>query len=200
MIGFEQEVDGLEEGLLGQLRQGQPARRAAEALRMGVRPKGRHPAVRLPESLQPFEHRLGVMEDRGPWIEGERCVGCELGVVPAAGRRPADPDHVLGEDAAETRVGQPPLALRRRHSPACRAGVKLDRRGARAHRVANTNRCSGERAFELDGGKEAGSCDPASREEGRGSCLELPRGCDRYCHHHRFHDRDGLRSQLDRGR
>src|SRR5207244_7935156 len=105
------------------------------------------------------------MEDRGAGVERKRRVRRQLGVVPRALGVPEDADHVLGEEAAETRVRQQSLALEGRHAPPHAVDLERDRRGARSHGAPNT---TFRRAWPPDT-KEAGSCDPASREEGRGS-------------------------------
>src|SRR2546425_1907123 len=138
---------------------------------MGVRPERRNAAIRLAKGLQAFEHSLGVMQDRGPGVERKRGVCGQLSVVPPALRVPEDPDHVLGEDPAETGVRQQPVTLRGRYAPLPAVDLEFEGRGAGAHAAPNTT-------FRR-GWKEAEPCDPASREEGRGSWLERGCGWDR---------------------
>src|SRR5207249_5007149 len=78
---------------------------------MPVGPKGGDAAAALAERLQSLEYSLGVVEDRCARVERERRVGNQRGAVPTAVGGPGDPDHVLGEDAAETGVREEPLAF-----------------------------------------------------------------------------------------
>ena len=129
VVGVEQDVDSLEERVLRQLGQGQPASRVAKPGRVGVGAKGGHATGGLPESLEALEHGLRVVKDGGPGVEGERLVGNELGAVPAVGLVPADADHVLGEDAAEPGVGEESLALLSRDARADMPDLELEGRG-----------------------------------------------------------------------
>ncbi len=63
VVGVEEQVDRFQEGLLRELGQGEPARRAAEADRVRVGPERRDAAVRLAEGFEALEHSLGVVED-----------------------------------------------------------------------------------------------------------------------------------------
>ena len=110
-VHLQQHVDRIQEGLLRQLRQGEPCGRSPEASGVGVRAEGGNPAVRLLECFQAFEHRLRVMEDRCARVHLQRCVAGQLKFAPAALLCPARPDHVLGEDPAEAGVGEKPLPL-----------------------------------------------------------------------------------------
>src|SRR5258708_4252356 len=78
---------------------------------MRVRTEGRHAAIVLMKSLQPFEDGLRVMEDQGSGVQLDRAIGPQLVVVPAVGLVPGRVDQVLAENAAEPGVGQDPLSF-----------------------------------------------------------------------------------------
>src|SRR5256885_2432306 len=121
---------------------------------MPVGPEGRDATVCLPERLQSLEHGLRVVKDGCARVEGQRRVREERGAVPATVHGPPDSDHVLCEDAAETRVRQEGLTLG--GGDAIRRLVDLERQGgcARTHNpqhyrplaAGRTSRCRVRRA------------------------------------------------------
>ncbi len=84
---------------------------------MGVRPEDRDTAIRLSESLESFEDRLRVVKDGDGRIELQGRVSANLGVMPAVLAVPGDANHMLGEDAAKTRIGEGPRPLLRPNPP-----------------------------------------------------------------------------------
>jgi hypothetical protein len=66
------------------------------------------------------------VEDRGGRVERERAVRLELAVVPAALGRPAQGDHMIGEDLTEPRVRQYPHPFGGWHPRLGRADLEFD--------------------------------------------------------------------------
>src|SRR5262249_2300218 len=69
---------------------------------------------------------LAVVEHRRGRVERERAVRLELAVVPAALRRPAQRDHVIGEELTEPRRLQNLLAVSGWHSRLGGIDLELD--------------------------------------------------------------------------
>jgi hypothetical protein len=102
-----------------------PAGRALEAEGVLLGAEGGDGPVGLAVRLEALEDLLRVVQDHGGRIEGERRVRHELAVVPAAALGPLDRHHVVGEVAAEPRVGQDRVALR--GGERAGGGLELDR-------------------------------------------------------------------------
>jgi hypothetical protein len=66
------------------------------------------------------------VEHRGGRVERERAVRLQLAVVPAAPGRPAQRDHVIGEDLTEPRCRQYPLSLGGWHPGLGRVDLEVD--------------------------------------------------------------------------
>ncbi len=65
--------------------------------------------------LQSLEDFLRIMQHRGAGIERDRTARHDPGIVPASAFVPVDPDHVIGKQFAETRIGDRLVASGRRH-------------------------------------------------------------------------------------
>ena len=111
----DEQLKGVDERLLGQFGHRHPAAARVEAGRVGLGPEHDDRAGRLPVGLEALEELLAVVEHLGGRVEGERAVRLKLAVVPAALLRPAQRDHVVGEDLTEPRRLQYPHALGVRH-------------------------------------------------------------------------------------
>ena len=107
-------IDGLHEDGFRQLRQGHARGGGFEALRILVGPEQCDAAVAQVIGLEALEDFLPVVQHGGRGIERDRLAGAHFRVVPAAVLRPANGHHVIGEDAAETRILQQLGARRRR--------------------------------------------------------------------------------------
>ena len=119
-------LEGGDERLVRQLGHRDAGRRGAEPGGVRGRPEQHHRARPLPVGLQALEDLLGVVEHRGGGVQGQRAVGLEPAVMPAALRRPPQGDHVVGEDLAETGCREQFRALRRGDCPAGRVNVVGD--------------------------------------------------------------------------
>ena len=107
-VRFNQLAQGLDEGLGGQLRQGEAVRGVREAGGVLFGAEGPHGAVGVAVALNALEDFLTVVEDGCCGVQNERAVGVDSGVVPGAAglvvTLPVDGDHVVGEVVAEAGV------------------------------------------------------------------------------------------------
>src|SRR5256885_14861596 len=93
---------------------------------------------------------------------------------------------------------KPGLARRRSRSAAgTRRGTRLTWNFVAEVPELTCANCIVGRRRQVAGYEEAESCDPASREEGRGSWLKRAGGGDRNGHRHRVQHRGRLRRKLE---
>jgi hypothetical protein len=103
-IEADQPVDGFDEYRFRQLGEREAAGGSLEAGGVLVSAEDRDPTTLLPECLETFEDGLRIVKDGDRWIQLQGRIRNKLGFMPAAFAVPADPNHVLGEDAAESRI------------------------------------------------------------------------------------------------
>ncbi len=106
----QQRLERADEVLVGELRQGQAAGAAPEALGVLLGAEGPDGAVGMPVGLDALEDLLGVVQHGGGGVQGQGAVGTHLAAVPAGVQGPAHMGHVVGEVLAETGVGEDLLA------------------------------------------------------------------------------------------
>src|SRR5712692_8883360 len=87
----------------------------------------------LAVGLEAFENALGIVEDGGSRVDGNRPVGAHLGVVPTLAPSPPRDGHVLAEHLPETRVGEDTRAFGRGHTLGRRQDLERDAHGGGAH-------------------------------------------------------------------
>jgi hypothetical protein len=76
---------------------------------VGIWAESGDPAILLAERLESFEDGLRIVKDGDRRIQLKRAVRAKLSVVPAPLAVPVDANHVLGEDAPESRIGEQPF-------------------------------------------------------------------------------------------
>ena len=107
-VRLNQLAQGLNEGLGGQLRQGETACGVREACRVLFGAEGPHGTVSVTVALDALEDFLAVVEHGCCGVEDERAVGANSCVVPGAAGLvvafPVDGDHVVGEVVTEAGV------------------------------------------------------------------------------------------------
>src|SRR6185437_1010931 len=167
----DEELERAQERLFRQLGHRHPAAADVEPGRVGPRAEHHDRTGTLPVGLKPLEELLAVVEHRRGRVERERAVRLELAIVPAALRRPAQRDHVIGEDLTEPRRLQNPRAVGGWHSRLGGVDLELDL------------------GFEACGHRRSGpfgaiyDCIVLWRQVSFWLCRRLPaRACHRCCH------------------
>jgi len=155
-VQTDHEIDRLNERGLRQLGQGKPSSRSLESPRVGVRAEDGDPPVLLAVGLEAFENGLGIVEDGGSGVDGNRPVSANLRAVPALASIPPGDGHVLAEHFPEAWVGEDASPFRRGHTVGRRLDLESDAQGGRAHSSI---------LRQTKGAEPNGS---APREEGRG--------------------------------
>ncbi len=120
-VDLHQCLDSLHENVFGQHGHRHAFGRLGEAAGIFLRPEHGDAAILKPVSLHAFEDFLRIMQHGAGRIELKRLTRADRMAVPPMPFGVADCHHMIGEQAAETRILQQYRALVSRHSLA--AGV-----------------------------------------------------------------------------